>query len=970
MDAGAFRDRQCTNLDLLQKRRKIPHDGPSHAIPTRGYGDYTIAWFTALFIELAAAKAILDELHDNLPRRPNDNNIYTLGNIKQHNVVIVSLPIEKYGLINAATVMTDLTRTFPSIRAGFVVGIEAGAPTEADVRLGDVVVGTRVMQSDLGKVVGEGEFQRTATPRYPSQLLGAAVTDLRSRDYLQQIQIDSILNKTLQKYPQFSHPLSEDRLFQPGYDHVGLMGDCSACDLSKTVKRTPRPVDDVKIHHGAIASGNQVIKNGKFRDSVAQELKVKCFEMETSGIMDVLACLPIRGICDYADSHKNKEWQPYAAVTAAACARELIEVLPVAEAQPRPTNDPPGKVTFSSSKISSQDLIMLTLAKVDQNSSRDRHQRFLDALRFDSIDVRMADVKAQHSKTCEWFLDHPSYKSWLDPGQFKDHYGFLWIRGKPGAGKSTILKFAYLETKRHDRSGQAMTTSFFFNARGQYLDKSISGMYRSILLKLLETYTDLQAILDDHELLPRGIKDCPSVQILKNLLRRAFYSLGARSFTCFIDALDECDEQQIMDMVQYFEELAEHCTEEGILVRICFSSRHYPYIDIRFGKRLTLEKQLGHDKDLEKYVKSRLRITDSSLLEDLKAEILEKASGVFLWVVLVVQILNDAYRRALPVEIRTHLSKLPNDLSALFKNILQRDEENKETLLLSITWILFAKRPLQPEEFFHALSSGLSLTARDSSKIRFPDARSLTSSHFKRNVINSSKGLAEVTRSRPESVQFIHESVKDFLVKDNGLRELWPELEFDFERPSHDILKQCCYLYMNHHSTRQALELLPEDEFRAQSEIGQRFPFLAYASRNVCFHANAAAPAIPQELFLSSFPFPYWSKLLNFFSKPYDRHSENASLLYILSRDGLSELIRIVVKKDRQIHILEKHTATPFLLRWLAAKKMLLPLFWTARPANVSILMTEAHTIGKITKCLHHFHGPLVVVELVLRNCY
>lgn len=564
---------------------------------------------------------------------------------------------------------------------------------------------------------------------------------------------------------------------------------------------------------------------------------------------------------------------------------------------------------------------MLTFAEVDQNASRDRHQRFLDALRFDSIDVRMADVKAQHSKTCEWFLDHPSYKSWLDPGQFKDHYGFLWIRGKPGAGKSTILKFAYLETKKHDRSGQVMTTSFFFNARGQYLDKSILGMYRSLLLKLLETYTDLQAILDDRELLPRGIKDCPSVQILKNLLRKAFYSLGTRSFTCFIDALDECDEQQIMDMVQYFEELAEHCTEEGILVRICFSSRHYPYIDIRFGKRLTLEKQLGHDKDLERYVKSRLRITDSSLLEDLKAEILEKASGVFLWVVLVVQILNDAYRRALPVEIRTHLSKLPNDLSALFKNILQRDGENKETLLLSLTWILFAKRPLRPEEFFHALSSGLSLNERDSSKIRFPDARSLSSSHFKRNVINSSKGLAEVTRSRPESVQFIHESVKDFLVKDNGLRELWPELEFDFERPSHDILKQCCYSYMNHHSTRQALERLPEDEFKAQTEIGQRFPFLAYAIRNVCFHADAAAPAIPQEQFLSSFPFPYWSKLLNFFAKSHDRHSDNASLLYILSKDGLSELIRIVVRRDRQIHIFGETYGYPFFAALASGKK-------------------------------------------------
>jgi hypothetical protein len=70
------------------------------------------------------------------------------------------------------------------------------------------------------------------------------------------------------------------------------------------------------------------MKDGKARDDIAQRLSALCFEMEAAGMMDNLQCLPIRGICDYSDSHENKEWQDYAAATAAAYARELVEGLP------------------------------------------------------------------------------------------------------------------------------------------------------------------------------------------------------------------------------------------------------------------------------------------------------------------------------------------------------------------------------------------------------------------------------------------------------------------------------------------------------------------------------------------------------------------------------------------------------------------------------------------------------------------
>jgi nucleoside phosphorylase len=88
----------------------------------------------------------------------------------------------------------------------------------------------------------------------------------------------------------------------------------------------------VVVHYGTIASGNQVMRSAVVRDRVSTELHgVLCFEMEAAGLMNSFPCLVIRGICDYADSHKNERWQPYAAGTAAAYAKEVLSVIPPTE---------------------------------------------------------------------------------------------------------------------------------------------------------------------------------------------------------------------------------------------------------------------------------------------------------------------------------------------------------------------------------------------------------------------------------------------------------------------------------------------------------------------------------------------------------------------------------------------------------------------------------------------------------------
>ncbi|KAJ0421164.1 hypothetical protein BJY00DRAFT_112332 [Aspergillus carlsbadensis] len=314
---------------------------------------YTIAWICALPLEMAAAKLMLDAVHDNLPQPPTDHNCYTLGSIHGHNIAIACLPSGVYGTISATTVLAQMLPTFRSLKFGLMVGIGGGVPTKADVRLGDVVVGIPsgssggVIQFDFGKTLDSGRFQRVGSLNKPPQALLTAVSQLRSGQLLgeeegemmkslsnavrgrsDELTVDEAQGRSDAPRKQFLRPAT-DRLFDPSYTHQDLASDCSSCDPNMLLHRDPRDSDAPRVHYGSIASGNQVMKDARTRDSIAVELDILCFEMEAAGLMDQLPCLTIRGICDYCDSHKSKEWQGYAALTAAAYAKALLKVAPL-----------------------------------------------------------------------------------------------------------------------------------------------------------------------------------------------------------------------------------------------------------------------------------------------------------------------------------------------------------------------------------------------------------------------------------------------------------------------------------------------------------------------------------------------------------------------------------------------------------------------------------------------------------------
>jgi nucleoside phosphorylase len=318
---------------------------------------YAVAWIAALPIERAAAEAMLDEEHavpTGFTRHQTDANVYTWGRVWEHNTVVVSPPAGVYGTASAATTTSSLLASLPSMRIGLLVGIGGGIarPDEDhDIRLGDVVVsqpnGTTggVCQYDLIKAKSGDKRQRKGFLAQPPTVLLNALARMQAYHERKGSKVPCFLQEMLKKNPKMSkrskqnpgyahQGFDNDRLFKSSCDHVPGP-DCRGCDTVDEIQRDPRDTTDPDIHYGIIASGNTLVKDAATRDRIVAEVGEDCicFEMEAAGLMNHFPCLVIRGICDYADSHKNDRWQRYASATAAAYAKELLAYVPAAEVQ-------------------------------------------------------------------------------------------------------------------------------------------------------------------------------------------------------------------------------------------------------------------------------------------------------------------------------------------------------------------------------------------------------------------------------------------------------------------------------------------------------------------------------------------------------------------------------------------------------------------------------------------------------------
>ncbi|KAL7904195.1 nucleoside phosphorylase domain-containing protein [Trichoderma velutinum] len=288
---------------------------------------FTVGWIDARRLDGPTAKTFLDEVYETPKVNPiNDNNSYssyTLGRIKEHKVVIATLPNHPDRMASTAIVATNMLFSYPNLRFILLVGIGGGAPSRShDIRLGDVVVGTGgFFQYYFSGTTENQVLQMTGALNSPSCLI-TATNILRSRHEMLGHEYETAIEK-YRRPNQLSDKLYRSGFTHPSRNESSCEKICGTVDLMPRPERTKNRNSPI-IHYGAIASGDQLIINAVIRDEVAEQKGVLCFEKEAAGIVNNYPCLVVRGISNYSDTHKNKKWEGYAGMVASAYAKNLL----------------------------------------------------------------------------------------------------------------------------------------------------------------------------------------------------------------------------------------------------------------------------------------------------------------------------------------------------------------------------------------------------------------------------------------------------------------------------------------------------------------------------------------------------------------------------------------------------------------------------------------------------------------------
>ncbi|KAL7908150.1 hypothetical protein GGI35DRAFT_486294 [Trichoderma velutinum] len=738
-------------------------------IKPRSHDDYTIGWVCALPKEQTAATAMLDDIHPTVQKPSNDPNNYTLGSIGKHNIVIACLPKGQIGTNSAATVATWMVSTFSRIKFGLMVGIGGGVPPK--VRLGDVVVGTPVgqfpgvVQWDMGKAKENGNFERTGSLNNPPTSLLTAVSKLETAHEMVGTKIPEYLEALRKNWPRLvakylrSDSL-EDVLFKADYGHVdeSTLDDeddsdeeenCRFCDKTRTVKRKPR---EAHVHYGLIASGNQVIKDAVFRNKLNKDLggHVLCVEMEAAGLVNNFPCVVIRGICDYADSHKNKDWQEHAAAMAAALAKELLQyVLP---------DDVEREPSVKDMLNDVYDIVYKTGADVVQMASiieKNEDQKILDWLtpRDHSLQQNKY-IKTRQEGTGQWLLDSAKFITWV-----KTDKQTLFCPGMPGAGK-TILTAIVVDnlTSRfaHDPSvGVAYIYLNFWQQDEQKVED----------LPLLST-TSVKDLYDQH----KGKGTRPSSDKISKVLQSVIRVYYSKVFIV-IDALDEC-------------QTSDNCRTEFIKglfdfqkcgTSIFATSRSIPDVTDKFDGSTWLEIRASDD-DIRRYVDGQISQGESETLRGMQVEastgIMRAADGMFLLAKLDLDSLLDA---KLPKDIRAKLKNLPKGskayshaYEAIMKRIEHQGRGSVKFAKTVLSWITCAKRSLTISELRHAL-------AVESGESRL-DERDLPQTQ---DLVSVCAGLVTVDEGT-DTVRLFHHTAQEYFHQTQN--EWFPDAKDDITR--------------------------------------------------------------------------------------------------------------------------------------------------------------------------------------------
>ncbi|EGU71751.1 hypothetical protein FOXB_17740 [Fusarium oxysporum f. sp. conglutinans Fo5176] len=561
---------------------------------------------------------------------------------------------------------------------------------ETDIRLGDVVVSIPqgklggVIKYDFGKRLSNGRFQQTSQLNSPPEVLLGTSPEMRRRH---------------------NDPRKPDRktdCYRAAYEHLGGI-NCATCAISELEKRPSRVTKRaVNVHYGIIASANSVMKNAEERDKCAQDpdLNVLCFEMEAAGLMNNFPCLVIRGICDYSDSHKNDEWHRYAALAAAAYARELLHVL-----KPRKVTALHLDTTVNQLSDGVQDMRFRQLNK--------EHQAILDWLIPVDYGTQQSDYFGSRQKgTGQWLLESTEYRDWrVVNGKT------LFCPGIPGAGK-TIASSIIINDLHNKLSGNpSLGIGYIYCNFQRQKEQNINDLLASLHKQLSRSWRCLpesvKLLYDKHE--KNGTR--PLVEELSAALQSVVQSY--EKVFIVIDALDEC---QTLDGCRGKLLSESFRLQSRFTVNFCATSRPISDITSIFKRASCLVIRATKDDValyLEKHIGTLWSVVKSNagIQGEIKTGISDAVDGMFLLAHVYLQYFKD---KAIENDIRSALKETQKRkqasggdknklLSSAYGQVMERIDRQemrlRELAMRVLSWITFAKRQLTTIELQHALAT-------------------------------------------------------------------------------------------------------------------------------------------------------------------------------------------------------------------------------------------------------------------------